>query len=366
MKKIIFYATEFDDKNNHIYKDYKARIYQTHEMEFAITHTESGYKPYEITTGLRLTNGYFGTLAEVKALIDRNVERIKPNILHFDESTEQNTAIMKERRERGYDKYTVLEQTDEPLKRMRIIKYRQDRQTAYLGYVECEYIGITANGVEIYREDTDDNGITLCYFYCKVSGVKMPLVDCVTHSYAYDELNSDVFTRIENLPQENVIAFTTADGKLKDIERRISEQKWTNNADALFCELCGNNVLAKQVCRNRTEYRQRQNEQDEKERAKRAERERIEKEQKAQQRAVELAQAEENLRNGKHIKSTDFEAICVKYGVKMSIKTLGWLREWCTDISFENYYYKRVNGNRKHTSNTIFDYMQQLKTAMCA
>ena len=148
---------------------------------------------------------------------------------------------------------------------------------------------------------------------------------------------------------------------------------WTSNADALFCEIFGDLVTANAVRRNRAEYRTRQIEEEEKEAA--AEQERIAK-QKAEEKLAEkqrLDKAETDLKAGKFISPAMFEKLAERYGIPLPAKFLGWLRQWCGDISinrhteelppgvvWENQYDTVYYYTKGHKSSSLFGYADKL------
>src|SRR5699024_9143892 len=69
--------------------------------------------------------------------------------------------------------------------------------------------------------------------------------------------------------------FLDVNGELDRIREAIAAGTWTSNADALFCERCGEFELAAQVKTARAEYRAKR-EQEEREKAEREEKERQE------------------------------------------------------------------------------------------
>ena len=139
----------------------------------------------------------------------------------------------------------------------------------------------------------------------------------------------------------------------------------------------GNRELAEKARKNRAAiYEQRDHEGYEEEQRRLAE-----------QRAYEAAerekearwtkQAEQSLRAGHYISPSDFELLAEKYGVKLPVKFVGWLREHCGSIritphreqlpqgvswvnKYETYY--RYDGKSK--SKSIYTYADALAEAV--
>lgn len=172
-------------------------------------------------------------------------------------------------------------------------------------------------------------------------------------------------------------AFPDANAKLEQIKLAIVNKDWTSNADALFCEICGDLATANAVRRNRAEYRAKQTEEEEQEAA--AEQERIAK-QKAEQELAEkqmLDKAEADLKAGKFISPAIFEKLAGRYGIPLPAKFLGWLRQWCGDISitrhaeklppgvaWENKYDTVYYYTKGHKSSSLFGYADKLAQAL--
>ena len=144
---------------------------------------------------------------------------------------------------------------------------------------------------------------------------------------------------------------------------------WTSNADAYFCELCGEFVLAARVRTARAAYRAKQ-EQERKEREAREEKEKQEREEaERQEREQQLEQAERDLRAGLFIAPAYFEQLAEKYGVSLPIKFVGWLRKWCGRIRLKvdteyGGYTTQYFCNKNHKSTSIGTYGNALGKAM--
>ena len=156
---------------------------------------------------------------------------------------------------------------------------------------------------------------------------------------------------------------------LELIAEAVQLGKWTSNGDALFCEMCGDYVLAESVRKNREEYRQKQQAERAKEDAER-ERKRIEqKEAEQQKEEQQLEQADRDLRAGKYITASNFEQLAERYGVSLPIKFVGWLRKWCGRIRLKvdteyGGYTTQYFCNKSHKSTSIGTYGEKLGKAM--
>lgn len=70
---------------------------------------------------------------------------------------------------------------------------------------------------------------------------------------------------------------------------------------------------------------------------------------------MEIATAEENVRQNKRINAEQFMELCKKYNVEIPIKVKGWINKSLVSIDSNNYSY---SGNK---STTIFGYYEKLK-----
>lgn len=245
---------------------------------------------------------------------------------------------------------------------MKTIEHYTDN-TAYLKRrYKYENIG-TVRGYEIYALTPNEFDLRWRKYYGHIIGTT-DICEPITSGYITPE---DIIQKIEQLPEEQLAQWLTVDGKLERIRKAIAAQSWTSNGDALFCEICGKSELAEQVRRNRLAYLEREHE---KEQRKAEDQARLEEECRAKEAAeyaAKLEQADKDIRDGKLIKAELFEALCAKYGVKLPIKLLGWLREWCVELNFIQYTYRRDKySNAKHKSTSIGEYMNKLHATMFA
>ena len=147
-------------------------------------------------------------------------------------------------------------------------------------------------------------------------------------------------------------AFPDAAAKLEQIKLAIVNKGWTSNADALFSEICGDFATANAVRLNRNAEE------------KLAEKQRLDK-------------AETDLKAGKFISPAMFEKLAERYGIPLPAKFLGWLRQWCGDISinrhteelppgvvWENQYDTVYYYTKGHKSSSLFGYADKLAQAL--
>lgn len=172
-------------------------------------------------------------------------------------------------------------------------------------------------------------------------------------------------------------AFPDAATRLEQIKLAIANKDWTSNADALFCEVCGDFATANAVRLNRAEYKARQIEEKEKEAAAEQERMAQQKAEKALAEKQRLDKAETDLKAGKYISPAMFEKLAERYGIPLPAKFLGWLRQWCGDISitrhteklspgvvWENKYDTVYYYTKGHKSSSLFAYADKLAQAI--
>lgn len=246
------------------------------------------------------------------------------------------------------------------------IDYKTDGQTAYTKQMRGEeYVCEAPNGAKIYAK-ANDEGDYREWFY-SVEGYDGMLREFQLNGWTpVDEAK----TLIEQLSIEKARrCFPNRTTLLELIAEAVQLGKWTSNGDALFCEMCGDYVLAESVRKNREEYRQKQQAERAKEDAER-ERKRIEqKEAERQKEEQMLEQAERDLRAGKYITAAHFEQLAERYGVALPIKLVGWLREHCGSIRLEAHpecggYFTQYYYDKGHKSTSIATYGDKLGKAM--
>lgn len=258
------------------------------------------------------------------------------------------------------------------------IAYKSDGITAckkQISLSRLTEVGKTKSGTTLYcTPSAEKDGAPYRWFYT-VKGIS-DLLDRVNISpYVEPE---QVRTILDGMSESQAAqAFPDTATKLEQIKLAIVNKDWTSNADALFCEIFGDLVTANAVRRNRAEYRARQNEEEEQEAA--AEQERIAK-QKAEEELAEkqmLDKAETDLKAGKFISPAMFEKLTERYGIPLPAKFLGWLRQWCGDISinrhteelppgvvWENQYDTVYYYTKGHKSSSLFSYADKLAQAL--
>ena len=258
------------------------------------------------------------------------------------------------------------------------ITYKSDGTTAYKKYISVSRlmkVGKTKSGATLYRTPTEESEDTVYRWFYTVEGICGLLEKANISPYAEPE---QVRAALDSMPEsQSIQAFPDANAKLEQIKLAIANKAWTSNADALFCEVCGDFATANAVRLNRAKYKARQKEEEEKKAA--AEQERIAK-QKAEEALAEkqrLDKAETDLKAGKFISPAMFEKLAERYGIPLPAKFLGWLRQWCGDISiirhteelppgvaWENQYDTIYYYSKGHKSSSLFTYADKLAQAV--
>ena len=250
------------------------------------------------------------------------------------------------------------------------IGYKSDYTTACKKQLhDAEYIGRSANGAEVYAVVPDPNWPDHRTWYYTMNGnipglcKEININPCTTPEQMRELLAATTEERAAKF-------FLDVNGELDRIREAIAAGTWTSNADAYFCELCGEFVLAAQVRTARAAYRAKQ-EREQKEREAREEKEKQERDEaERQEREQQLEQAEQNLRAGKFITAAHFEQLAEKYNVSLPIKFVGWLREWCgsiclkTDTEYGGYRTQYYLKDKRHKSTSIGTYGNALGKAM--
>ena len=258
------------------------------------------------------------------------------------------------------------------------IAYKSDGITAYKKYINVSRlieVGKAKSGATLYcTPSTENHGAPYRWLYT-VEGICGLLEKANISPYTEPE---QVRAVLDDMSESQAAqAFPNAATRLEQIKLAIASKAWTSNADALFCEVCGDFTTANAVRLNRAEYKARQNEKEENEAA--AEQERIAK-QKAEEALAEkqrLDKAETDLKAGKYISPAMFEKLAERYCIPLPAKFLGWLRQWCGDISitrhaeelppgvaWENQYDTVYYHSKGHKSSSLFAYADKLAQAL--
>ena len=221
------------------------------------------------------------------------------------------------------------------------IAYKSDGITAckkQISLSRLTEVGKTKSNATLYcTPSTENDGAPYRWLYT-VEGIPDLLDRANISPYAEPE---QIRTILNGMSESQAAqAFPDTATKLEQIKLAIVNKDWTSNADALFCEICGDFTTANAVRINRAEYRARQNEEEEKEVA--AEQERIAK-QKAEEKLAEKQR----------------------------------LRQWCGDISinrhteelppgvvWENQYDTVYYYTKGHKSSSLFSYADKLAQAL--
>ena len=250
------------------------------------------------------------------------------------------------------------------------IGYKSDYTTACKKQLrDAEYIGRAANGAEVYAVVPDPNWADHRTWYYTMNGNIPGLCKEISiNPYTTPEQMREKLAEITEEQAEKI--FLDKDGELDRIREAISTGKWVSNGDVLFCEMHGEFALAEQTRAARAAYRikreQERKEQEEREEKERQERAAAEQREREQQ----LEKAEQDLRAGKFISPTYFEQLAKKYSVALPIKFVGWLREWCGNISLKRdaeyggYITSYYPLSKKHKSTSIGTYGEKLGRAM--
>lgn len=258
------------------------------------------------------------------------------------------------------------------------ITYKSDGNTACKKQISSSRlieVGKAKSGATLYRTPSEESEDTVYRWFYTVEGVCGLLEKANISPYAEPE---QVRAVLDGMPESQAVqAFPDAATRLEQIKLAIASKAWTSNADALFCEVCGDFATANAVRLNRAEYKAQQEEEEEKEAA--AEQERM-----AQQKAEEalaekqrLDKAETDLKAGRFISPAIFEKLAERYGIPLPAKFLGWLRQWCGNISitrhteelphgvaWENQYNIVYYCTKSHKSSSLFAYADKLAQAL--
>ena len=261
---------------------------------------------------------------------------------------------------------------------MFFIAYKSDGITAckkQISLSRLTEVGKTKSNATLYcTPSTENDGAPYRWFYT-VEGICGLLEKANISPYAEPE---QIRTILDGISESQAAqAFPDAATRLEQIKLAIANKDWTSNADALFCEVCGDFATANAVRLNRAEYKARQIEEKEKEAAAEQERMAQQKAEKALAEKQRLDKAETDLKAGKYISPAMFEKLAERYGIPLPAKFLGWLRQWCGDISitrhteklspgvvWENKYDTVYYYTKGHKSSSLFAYADKLAQAI--
>lgn len=211
-------------------------------------------------------------------------------------------------------------------------------------------------------------------YFCHLKGTTDILKPLHINGYSTPEQVQEMVKQTE---VDRLMKICTAKGELNSIRKAIDDGRWTSNADAFFCELMGEFELAENARKNRARiYAQRELEEQERKARELAEQQ-AQKESEEREKMEKTESAEQDLKSGKWFSAEGFELLAEKYGVKLPIKFIGWLREHCRRIKIERYNAEEkekyiLNGiynttyyyNKGHKSTTIYDYADKLAEAV--
>ena len=137
---------------------------------------------------------------------------------------------------------------------MYYIAYKADGTTAckkQISLFRLTEVGKTKSGATLYcTPSTENDGAPYHWFYT-VEGIPDLLDRANISPYVEPE---QVRTILDGMSESQAAqAFPDTATKLEQIKLAIVNKDWTSNADALFCEICGDLATANAVRRNRTE-----------------------------------------------------------------------------------------------------------------
>ena len=248
---------------------------------------------------------------------------------------------------------------------MKILKYKNDYNTPTLANKQLSQL----EGNLYYYTETDEynNNEYNYYIKCK-NDIYYPLGRTRNNL-----LDNEYIDKYKNYDEQNIFEL---------LANKDNNGQFISKLDILFCELMGENELAKHYTEYRESYLKEQElQRQEKERQRQLkEQERQEKERQKQLELLDKAQTK--FYNGNEITAQEFEMLCNKYNVTIPIKVLGWLREYCFKITakkwdneqllkeygyipnFTTKYDIKYFYKKGHNSTSIASLIDKLATAM--
>lgn len=241
---------------------------------------------------------------------------------------------------------------------MKIICYKKDNITATLKTLQnCKKL-CTAYGVDFYYVPVkDDEALTNYYYHI---GGTVDLVDNIRFSmWEKPEVIRDMI--LNKMTEERIISLTPdAQTKLNQIKADVKANAWTSNGDALFCELAGDLETAENVRQNRAEYRAKQRQKEREEYERQLLKRFAEEQDRMQKRLEKVKNAKAQILSEQYISAEEFELVAEDCNIKLPIKLIGWLREYCGKIQIKKHTEQLPSGVEwVNKYATIYTYTQK-------
>lgn len=208
---------------------------------------------------------------------------------------------------------------------MKILKYKNDYNTPTLTSKQLTQL---EGNLYYYTEIDEYNNIEYNYYIKCKNDICYPLGG--TRINLLDNENIDKY---KNYNEQNIFEI---------LANKDNNGQFISNLDILFCELMEETELADHYTKYRENYLKEQELQRQEKERQRQKKEK-EKQEKERQKQFELLEkAQTRFYNGIEITAQEFEMLCNKYNVKIPIKVLGWLREYCYNITAKKWDNKQL------------------------
>lgn len=248
---------------------------------------------------------------------------------------------------------------------MKILKYKNDYNTPTLANKQLTQL----EGNLYYYTETDEYNNTEYNYYIKCKNdIYYPLGRTRNNL-----LDNEYIDKYKNYNEQNIFEL---------LANKDNNGQFINKLDILFCELMGKNELARHYTEYRENYLKEKELQRQEEERQRQLKEQKRQEEEKQKELEKLEIAKAQFLNGKEITAEQFEKLCNNYNIKIPIKVLGWLREYCFKITakkwdneqllkqyghipnFVNKYDVKYYYTKGHNSTTFSTIIDKLATAM--
>ena len=242
---------------------------------------------------------------------------------------------------------------------MKILKYDKDGNKVLV--VNKNLLKYDGNIYYYIKEDSVNNR-HFAYFYLNCNNICYPLAyQQFYDSFSFSEYFTKALLEYKN-KDENAIIDT--------IIQKKQNNQYINNLDIMFCELCNKFDLVKEL----QIYHQEKVAAIEKERQQREDEYRREEEERQQKEkaaaAKFLEESYNSLKTTNTVSAKGFEVLCKDNNINLPFRFVGWLREYCRDITItrdedmQDGYFTSYMYIRPHKSNSIWKYAAALAKAI--
>lgn len=242
---------------------------------------------------------------------------------------------------------------------MKIIRYKNDGNT-----VEIINKALTQYNSNVYGYEVQEEYNTTAYLYI-FDGKEIAYPLCTTNK---NNITAEALDKYSKWDYNTIMSM---------LDDKTQKGGWTGLLDIDYAKFYGQKELAEKMIANRQNILAKREAEEKAEQQARQERE---VKCKAEEEAEKQAKIENGitaLKNGKRITAEQFELIAERYNIKMPIKFIGWLREFCGEVEITKHkealppnvidadkYRTVYTHTPKHKSTSIFKYADKIAEAI--